>query len=210
MPEHPIDTGRLNIARAFLQDGYGLNVGSGNVKFPNKLNIDIIKHPHLSRGKSPIDVQGSVLNLPFKDEIFDEIVCTDVIEHVPRWTEDYAICEMMRVLKKRGILVMSVPYDTKLGKLLDPVWWTKGHRHYKRRNISFILGFVSYFGLRYSFKTIMFTAGKFPWGVVTITYALNWIFHNRNVDFCKNLVLRAYNGAIGSKGATLFVVLRKY
>jgi len=52
-------------------------------------------------------VKGSVLDMPFEDEYFDIVISTEVIEH----THDpqKAIQEMYRVLKKKGILILTVP-----------------------------------------------------------------------------------------------------
>lgn len=50
---------------------------------------------------------ADVTNLPFKDNIFDKVLLTEVIEHLP----DYkvALREIKRVLKTDGILVISTP-----------------------------------------------------------------------------------------------------
>ena len=47
------------------------------------------------------------LQLPFADESFDKVVCSEVLEHIP----DYqgAIKEIERVLKPGGVAAISVP-----------------------------------------------------------------------------------------------------
>ncbi|HEY3388842.1 MAG TPA: class I SAM-dependent methyltransferase [Prolixibacteraceae bacterium] len=50
---------------------------------------------------------GDGLMLPFKDKSFDIIICSDVIEHVPRPV--VLIKEISRVLKPNGILYLSCP-----------------------------------------------------------------------------------------------------
>ena len=50
---------------------------------------------------------GSVLHIPFKDNFFDLIICTEVIEHTPDPMK--SIPELHRVLKKGGLLVLTVP-----------------------------------------------------------------------------------------------------
>ena len=52
-------------------------------------------------------VVGDVTALKFKDNSFDIIVSSDVIEHTP--DPKLAIKEMARVLKKGGVLALTVP-----------------------------------------------------------------------------------------------------
>jgi ubiquinone/menaquinone biosynthesis C-methylase UbiE len=52
-------------------------------------------------------IVGSVLDIPFPDESFDVIISTEVIEHTP--DPKKAVQEMHRVLKKDGILILTVP-----------------------------------------------------------------------------------------------------
>ncbi len=56
--------------------------------------------------KIPI-VQGSILELPFKDKQFDLVVAFDVIEHVDNAV--LAVQEMTRVAKANGYVFISVP-----------------------------------------------------------------------------------------------------
>jgi ubiquinone/menaquinone biosynthesis C-methylase UbiE len=52
-------------------------------------------------------VQGDGERLPFTDEFFDHVICTETLEHVP---DDRSILrELMRVLQPGGVLVISVP-----------------------------------------------------------------------------------------------------
>ena len=53
---------------------------------------------------------GNALNLPFKDETFDRIICSEVMEHVP--DDDLACRELVRVLKKGGRIAITVPTFT--------------------------------------------------------------------------------------------------
>jgi len=46
--------------------------------------------------------------IPFKDNVFDTVICTQVIEHVPRpWL---VVHEIYRVLKEGGHLLLSTPF----------------------------------------------------------------------------------------------------
>lgn len=52
-------------------------------------------------------VRGDVLNLPFKNDSFDIVLSTEVIEHT--LNPGKAIAEMARVLKRNGILILTTP-----------------------------------------------------------------------------------------------------
>ena len=52
-------------------------------------------------------VSGSVLQLPFKEDIFDVVLSTEVIEHTPSPVS--AIREMCSVVKPGGLLIITVP-----------------------------------------------------------------------------------------------------
>ncbi|MFA6088460.1 MAG: class I SAM-dependent methyltransferase [Candidatus Woesearchaeota archaeon] len=45
--------------------------------------------------------------LPYKDETFDGIYCSNVFEHLTQ--PEFALYELMRILKKDGLLIISVP-----------------------------------------------------------------------------------------------------
>lgn len=50
---------------------------------------------------------GDALNLPFKENTFDRIICSEVMEHV---NDDFKACsELARVLKKDGLIAITVP-----------------------------------------------------------------------------------------------------
>ncbi len=48
-----------------------------------------------------------IMALPFSDNSFDVIICSEVLEHLPR--DNSALFELLRVLKPGGILTVSVP-----------------------------------------------------------------------------------------------------
>lgn len=49
----------------------------------------------------------TILNLPYKDNSFDKIICSEVIEHINN--DKKAISELYRVLKPKGTIVVTVP-----------------------------------------------------------------------------------------------------
>lgn len=54
---------------------------------------------------------GSLTELPFQKVSYDTVICSEVIEHIKDDTS--AIKEIARVLKPNGVLILSVPYNSK-------------------------------------------------------------------------------------------------
>jgi len=50
---------------------------------------------------------ADITRLPFADGSFDCVICSEVLEHIPE--HEAALKELVRVLKSRGTLVVSVP-----------------------------------------------------------------------------------------------------
>ena len=46
-------------------------------------------------------------NLPFQDDEFDSVICSEVLEHIPEI--DCAVDEIIRVTKRKGKIAVSVP-----------------------------------------------------------------------------------------------------
>lgn len=62
-----------------------------------------------------IFILASALSLPFKDDTFNRVICTEVLEHI---TDDVkALREIQRVLAKGGLLYITAP------NLHYPFWW---------------------------------------------------------------------------------------
>ena len=81
--------------------GYDQHIPSLNIC---KDGLDFFQELNLG---STIFVQGSVYKLPFEDNSFDLIFCSEVLEHL----DDYhlALDEIHRVLKPGGKFLPSVP-----------------------------------------------------------------------------------------------------
>lgn len=93
-----------------------LNIGCGNDIREGYVNLD----------KVPLEGVDVVWNvekgLPFEDELFDEVLCKDILEHV----DDYVLLlrEIHRVLKVGGRAVIEVPHFTSENNFIDPT-----HKH---------------------------------------------------------------------------------
>ena len=113
-------------------------------------------------------VQGDAVNLPFDDNTFDVVCLFDVIEH---FQEDLLLLkEAKRVLKKNGIIALTVPAMEELWSYIDE------EAHHKRRYTKVALGNVlskaglSPLTMRYLFMSLYFPmkylrSRKKRWGV---------------------------------------------
>lgn len=100
-----------------------LDVGCGNIRDSRLLvkegckvwgidnSIGMIMEAKKIAQKEGLDnitiLRESATHLPFPDEYFDKILCSEVIEHIP----EYQLCitEMARCLKRGGTLVITTP-----------------------------------------------------------------------------------------------------
>lgn len=64
----------------------------------------------LDRGRLP-HVCGDTARLPFRNGVFDTVVCLEVLEYVG--TPDAALREIARALRLGGTLIMSTPFHTR-------------------------------------------------------------------------------------------------
>ena len=89
-----------------------LNVGCGNDIKKGWINLDIAP-------VNGVDVVHNIENLPlpFDSNVFDEILCRNILEHV-----EYipVLKELNRILKEGGSLVITVPHFTSVDNFIDP------------------------------------------------------------------------------------------
>jgi SAM-dependent methyltransferase len=89
-----------------------LNIGCGNNILPGWVNLDISALPGVT-----VVHNIEQLPLPFSDAAFDEVLCQDILEHV-----EYIpiLREILRIMKKDGILRIRVPHFTSKHNFIDP------------------------------------------------------------------------------------------
>ena len=82
------------------------------------INLTTEKKPH---------VQGDASKLPFKENIFDAVICSELLEHVP--SPPAILGEMFRVLKPSGVIYCCVPFNYRIhgdpedfGRYTDHYW----------------------------------------------------------------------------------------
>jgi SAM-dependent methyltransferase len=146
-------------------------------------------------------LEGSVFNLPFRDEAFDAATLFDVVEHLPKNSEGRALREVHRILRKGGKLYFSTPHASPLHSPLDPVWLL-GHRHYRRRTIRRMLESTGFAVER------MFVAGGAVEGLDHIRLLVyKHVFHRPlpSYQIVSRLIERAH-GRDRRLGMTVFAV----
>lgn len=94
-----------------------VGVGLGRVLAPltqyDRHGIDIsMDYLKQARAKGIAAIYSRIEDMPYKDETFDAVVTTDVLEHV----FDLAACtrQLLRVLKPGGLLILRVPFKEDL------------------------------------------------------------------------------------------------
>jgi dolichol-phosphate mannosyltransferase len=122
-----------------LNNAVGMDVSLGKLRFLRRYDIPI--------------VEGSAFALPFKDQSFDCVINSQVIEHIP--FEESLFAEMWRVLAPGGTLIIGTPdYATRGWRVIEPIYGRLipgGYRdehitHYTHESLSRILsryGFVA-------------------------------------------------------------------
>jgi len=74
-------------------------------------------------------------NLPFKNNFFDIIICSEILEHVPHYEK--IISEMRRVIKNNGYIIITVPNSlnptqTGTNRPLENFWYLKNKGKYRQ------------------------------------------------------------------------------
>ena len=107
-------TAKLLISQKnFLKNGKILDVGCGKKIYRNifvnneYLGIDVKVSGRKKEDKFA-DIYFDGENIPFKDNFFDFIICTEVLEHCSNPSK--LISEIFRVLKNKGRALITVPF----------------------------------------------------------------------------------------------------
>jgi ubiquinone/menaquinone biosynthesis C-methylase UbiE len=117
---------RFRIIQRFVTEAsLILDIGCGTSRIvqniPNVVGMDIaIRKLRWLRTPGRWLLQGDLGRLPFQDEAFDAVICSEVIEHMLR--EHVHLEEFVRVIRPGGLLILSTPdYSRRVWRALE---WT--------------------------------------------------------------------------------------
>jgi len=99
-----VGLGRLLSQLPASFDKYGMDISMGYLEIAKNKGIEVC--------------YSLIEDMPYKKDVFDMIICTDVLEHV--LDLNLACLKMLSVLKKGGLLIVRVPYRENLGPYLSP------------------------------------------------------------------------------------------
>jgi SAM-dependent methyltransferase len=99
----------LNVKKC-LKNGLILDVGAGGKSLLayfgfNCISIDIKK-------ACGVDIVASATALPFKNHAIDQVICVDVLEHIPSCARAIALEELNRVSRKKVIIHVPLEGET--------------------------------------------------------------------------------------------------
>ncbi|MDI6765219.1 MAG: class I SAM-dependent methyltransferase [Bacteroidota bacterium] len=104
--------------RNILELGSG-SQGIGKYINQNFFGVDINFKDYFDVQQSIIPnlqaVQAQGHYLPFRDNVFDLVICVDMLEHVPKFSREQLIIELVRVA--RGQVFLSFPCGTNALKM---------------------------------------------------------------------------------------------
>ncbi len=104
---------RYEIILGYLEQGSAiLDVGCGTsmviMALPEAVGLEVaFKKLRFLRQLGRRLTAGVLKKLPFRDRQFDQLICSEVIEHIP--LSEISFEEMRRVLKPGGVLVIGTP-----------------------------------------------------------------------------------------------------
>jgi 2-polyprenyl-3-methyl-5-hydroxy-6-metoxy-1,4-benzoquinol methylase len=117
----------IGVGGALLED---LAVEKGvdvHVLDPNERSISKVRDLHNLGNKAQT---GYSNNIPFDNEAFDNVVMSEVLEHLDTEVLEKTITEVARVLKPNGAFLITVPFEEDLadGLVVCPHCGDKFHR----------------------------------------------------------------------------------
>ena len=100
-----------------LAGGLLLDVGAGQCDYKPLVESKGYTYEGIDIDEQSPAKKGSILDIPYKDNTFDVLICIDVLEHIK--DHEKAISELYRVLREGGLLLIHVPNKNQKHILFD-------------------------------------------------------------------------------------------
>lgn len=147
---------------------------------------------------------GSATKIPLRKGSVDIVTAFDVIEHIPKKTEELMFKEVVRVLRPGGIFYLSTPNKNLLSCALDPAWWLTGHRHYS----------LNYFKIMVKHHPLIIEKTEYGGGIWEMISMINlylckWLIKREMIFKDTFEAKRSEEYSKPHGWATLFIKLRK-
>ncbi|MBM2826859.1 MAG: hypothetical protein HW403_923 [Dehalococcoidia bacterium] len=168
LPQRLWQQSRYSIITRLAQGaGAILDVGCGSSgifrDLNNCLGLDVkMGKLRYMRGYNKPVVAGSIFCLPFKDESFDCVISSEVIEHIPEGMDPFH--EMRRVLRRGGRLILGTPdYGTLSWRTIERIYavvvpdgYASEHiTHYTKSSLTELL-----LGLGFQLESVSYVFGS--------------------------------------------------
>jgi len=174
-PQRIWQRSRYRLALSMIpRQGRTLDIGCGSGKILEALPLAVGLDINLRklRFRKPLGlplVNASIFRLPFIDESFDEVVASEVIEHVA--ADEHLFAEINRVLRPGGVAVVSTPdyggfwwpVIERVYKIIVPIGYADDHiTHYTAGSLRAKLERANFRVLeqRHLFKAIVFLKAR--------------------------------------------------
>ena len=110
-PDRDLQKKQIAAASSYIK-GKVLDVGAGEfTRYKHLFEVNEYIRMDVTKTENT-DVLGSAEDIPFTQNAFDAVVCTQVFEHLPN--PDKAASEIGRVLKSGGYCLVTVPQTNEL------------------------------------------------------------------------------------------------
>ncbi|RME42305.1 MAG: class I SAM-dependent methyltransferase [Chloroflexi bacterium] len=123
-----------------------LDAGAGDCRYAHLFRHTdylAVDFAQVDKPYGPLDVIADLLQLPFPESYFDAIICTQVLEHLPR--PQAALVEFHRLLRPGGMLWLTAPL------------------YYAEHEIPFDFYRYTRFGLAFLLEEAGFTVQRLEW-----------------------------------------------
>jgi len=125
-----VDDFHFRHVQSIPPQGLVLDLGGHRIGKRGLFDLDLygfqVVYANLSAAKRP-HVQAEAGMLPFPDDRFDTVICSELLEHVPDPVR--VVAEIHRVLKPDGIALICVPFNSRIhgdpydyGRYTDFYW----------------------------------------------------------------------------------------